>query len=144
MGDVAMVGANGAGDAVVAVAEAPRRRFGIPLAVLSGLCLTAAFPSLEIAPLAWVGLVPLLLAIRGRSPGRAFGLGWVAGTVFYLVTCYWIVYTIGHYTALPVPVAALLLLMEQGKAADVATILAELREQVRALDERVAELGRHL
>jgi hypothetical protein len=34
--------------------------------------------------------------------------------------------------------------MEQGKAADVATILAELREQVRALDERVAELGRHL
>jgi len=111
MGDVAVVGANGAGDAVVAVAEAPRRRFGIPLAVLSGLCLTAAFPSLEIAPLAWVGLVPLLLAIRGRSPGRAFGLGWVAGTVFYLVTCYWIVYTIGHYTALPVPVAALLLLM---------------------------------
>jgi len=34
--------------------------------------------------------------------------------------------------------------MERGKAADVVTILAELREQVRALDERVAELGRHL
>jgi hypothetical protein len=34
--------------------------------------------------------------------------------------------------------------MEQGKAVDVATILAEVREQVRALDERVAELGRHL
>ena len=27
-----------------AVAEAPRRRFGVPLAVLSGLCLAAAFP----------------------------------------------------------------------------------------------------
>jgi hypothetical protein len=34
--------------------------------------------------------------------------------------------------------------MEQGKGADVATILAGLREQVRALDARVAELGRHL
>ena len=34
--------------------------------------------------------------------------------------------------------------MEQGKVADVATVLAGLREQVRALDERVAELGRHL
>jgi apolipoprotein N-acyltransferase len=105
MGDLAMVGTNGAG-ATVAVAEAPRRRFAVPLAVLSGLCLSAAFPSLEIAPLAWIGLVPLLLAIRGRSPLRAFGLGWITGTVFYLATCYWIVYTIGHYTALPRPVAA--------------------------------------
>ena len=84
MGDVAVVGANGAGDAVVAVAETPRQRFGIPLAVLSGLCLAAAFPSLEITPLAWVGLVPLLLAIRGRSPGRAFVLGWVVAVPLWL------------------------------------------------------------
>ncbi len=111
MGEGALVGANGAGETVVAVAETPRPRFGAPLAVLSGLCLAASFPSPEIAPLAWVGFVPLLLAIRGRSPGRAFALGWVAGTVFYLVTCYWIVYTIGHYTALPVPVAAVLLFL---------------------------------
>jgi hypothetical protein len=34
--------------------------------------------------------------------------------------------------------------MEQGKVADPAALLADLREQVRALDERVAELGRHL
>src|SRR5262245_7807137 len=101
-----MVGTNGTSGATVAVAEAPRGRFGVPLAALSGLCLAAAFPSLEIAPLAWIGLVPLLLAIRGRSPARAFGLGWITGTVFYLATCYWIVYTIGHYTALSRPVAA--------------------------------------
>ena len=106
MGDLAMVGTNGASGATVAVAETPRRRFPVPLAALSGLCLSASFPSLEIAPLAWIGLVPLLLAIRGRSPARAFGLGWITGTVFYLATCYWIVYTIGHYTALPKPVAA--------------------------------------
>src|SRR5262249_49966766 len=102
MGNVAMVGTNGA---TVAVAETPRRRFPVPLAALSGLLLSASFPSLEIAPLAWIGLVPLLLAIRGRSPWRAFGLGWITGTVFYLATCYWIVYTIGHYTAMPKPLA---------------------------------------
>jgi hypothetical protein len=34
--------------------------------------------------------------------------------------------------------------MEQGKTADVTMLLAELREQVRRLDERVVELGRHL
>ena len=88
MGDLALVGANGAGEAMVAVAETPRQRFGLPLAVLSGLCLAAAFPSLEIAPLAWIGLVPLLFAIRGRTPGAAFRLGWTTGTVFFLVTCY--------------------------------------------------------
>jgi hypothetical protein len=34
--------------------------------------------------------------------------------------------------------------MEQGKVADVTMLLAGLREQVRALDARVVELGRHL
>jgi hypothetical protein len=34
--------------------------------------------------------------------------------------------------------------MEQTKVDDHATLLAELREQVHGLDERVAELGRHL
>jgi hypothetical protein len=34
--------------------------------------------------------------------------------------------------------------MAQGKVTDAATMLAELREQVRALDERLTELGRHL
>jgi apolipoprotein N-acyltransferase len=110
-GDLTLVGANGASEATVAVAEAPRGRFGVPLAVLSGLCLAASLPSLEIAPLAWIGLVPLLLAIRGRSLRTAFGLGWVTGTVFFLATCYWIVHTIGHYTNVPVVLAAAILLL---------------------------------
>ena len=38
----------------------------------------------------------------------------------------------------------MLAVMEQGKVSDVATLLAELREQVRGLDERVETLGRHL
>jgi hypothetical protein len=34
--------------------------------------------------------------------------------------------------------------MEQTRVADPATMLAELREQVRVLEGRVSELGRHL
>jgi hypothetical protein len=34
--------------------------------------------------------------------------------------------------------------MERGKMADAATLLADLRERVRVLDERVEILGRHL
>ena len=34
--------------------------------------------------------------------------------------------------------------MAQGKVTDAASLLAELREQVHVLDERVTELGRHL
>ena len=86
---------------------------------LSGLCLAAAFPSLEIAPLAWIGLVPLLLAIRGRTPGAAFRLGWTTGFVFFLVTCYWIVYTIAqlHGRAAPVGPADPAAHVERGSGA---------------------------
>jgi hypothetical protein len=34
--------------------------------------------------------------------------------------------------------------MAQSKGVDLATMLVDLREQVRALDERVTTLGRHL
>jgi apolipoprotein N-acyltransferase len=66
-------------------------------------------PSLDWTPLAWVGLVPLVWGVQGRRPGRAFLLGWVTGVGFWLATAYWIVHTIGNYTAVPVPVAAAIL-----------------------------------
>lgn len=111
MGNVALVGGTGAGEAVAVIDAAPRSRLGAALAALSGLCLSAAMPSLEIAALAWIGLVPLLFALRGRSVRAAFGLGWITGTVFFLVTCYWIIHTIGHYTELPTALAAMVLLL---------------------------------
>jgi apolipoprotein N-acyltransferase len=94
-------------DGVAAVAEAvePPRWWRLVLAIVSGLALAAAFPTVDLTPLAWVGLVPLLLAIRTRRPRAAFGLGWLTGLTFWLATCYWIVNTIGHYTSVPVPIA---------------------------------------
>jgi len=103
-------GSNGA--SAVAVAE----RHGRPstrllLAVASGLLLGLSFPSFDFEPLAWIGLVPLLLAGAGLRPRRAFGIGWLGGFVFYLVTLYWVAYTITRYTAVPFPVAVGILVL---------------------------------
>ena len=76
----------------------------------SALLLILAFPNFEFASLAWIGLVPLLVAVvRRPSPVRALILGWATGTVFFYVTCYWLTYSMIHYGGLPTVVAYLLL-----------------------------------
>ncbi|MBI3394007.1 MAG: apolipoprotein N-acyltransferase [Nitrospirae bacterium] len=76
-----------------------------PLAVLSsGLLLAASFPRPSLAPLAWIALVPVLLAIRGLTARRAFFVGWTAGTAAFIFTIPWIVATIVEYGHLPLPV----------------------------------------
>jgi apolipoprotein N-acyltransferase len=99
------VGPDGS-QAAVAETPAPQRGGRPILAAVSGLALAAAFPSLDLEPLAWIGLVPLFLAIDGVRPRRAFLLGWISGVGFYLATCYWVAYTIASYTAVPLPFAA--------------------------------------
>lgn len=67
----------------------------------SGLALTACFPNIGMAPLAWVALVPLLAAIQDQPPKRALRLGIVCGLVHYLTLLYWVVYTMATYGRLP-------------------------------------------
>ena len=59
--------------------------------VVSALILWSVFPP---APLGsdgvWFALVPLLLVIRHTSPRRAFWLGWLGGTVFWLLSLTWL------------------------------------------------------
>ncbi|MBI3783880.1 MAG: apolipoprotein N-acyltransferase [Deltaproteobacteria bacterium] len=56
-------------------------RAAIVFALLSAGLYWLAFPPADAGPLAFVALVPLLLAIRGRSVGQAFLLGWLSGSV---------------------------------------------------------------
>jgi apolipoprotein N-acyltransferase len=65
-------------------------RLGPVAAVATGLLLAAAFPSLDLWPLAFVALVPLLLAVAARGPAAAFRLGWVAGFVFIGLHAQWV------------------------------------------------------
>lgn len=52
----------------------------------SGLLLALAFPRPDLAELAWVALVPLLLAMDKRP----FRSGFTAGVVFFAVVLYWL------------------------------------------------------
>lgn len=80
-------------------------------AAATALLLIFAFPNFEYYLLAWIALVPLLVAIANRpAPLRAFILGWAAGSVFFYVTCYWLTYSMIHYGGLPAPLAYVLLI----------------------------------
>ena len=85
-------------------------RFLIP-PVASGLLLALSFPLFDIESLAWVALVPLLLAIRGSSWKAAFGQGWLAGLVFFAVTLYWVINAMHEYGKLSFVVSFLVMLL---------------------------------
>ena len=90
--------------------EAPTLVEWVLAAVSAGL-LILSFPDFDSYLLAWIGLVPLLVAIARRpAPARAFILGWAVGTVFFYATCHWLTYSMIHYGGLPTVVAYVLLI----------------------------------
>ena len=60
------------------------------LAAVSGALYFLGFAGFEIWPLSLISLVPLLLALRGRTGMRAFSLGWLMGFVTNAGGFYWI------------------------------------------------------
>jgi apolipoprotein N-acyltransferase len=91
--------------------ESWRRHEAVVLSVLSGGLLTVSLPRPAFAAAAWVALVPLLLAVRGKSIGAALRLGFWCGLVHYLTALYWIYHVMAKYGGLPAPVAVLVLLV---------------------------------
>jgi apolipoprotein N-acyltransferase len=59
-------------------------------APVSGALLAAAFPALDLGPLALVALVPLLLVVETARPRQAAALGYVAGLAFFGLHLLWI------------------------------------------------------
>lgn len=73
---------------------------------LSGLLMVGCFPLLNLGLLVWVATLPLLVALAGpQSLRRGFGLGYVAGALFLLGSCYWFVPVMEHYGRLAPPLA---------------------------------------
>jgi apolipoprotein N-acyltransferase len=88
-----------------------------------------SFPKYGHPAIAWVALVPLLIALSGRAipsvlaghgdverpsgqpPFRAFLLGLVTGFVYFVGTVYWTSTVVGTYGQLPAPVAIFAMLL---------------------------------
>src|SRR5262245_56503620 len=72
---------------------------GFLLAALSGLLYWASQPPLALGGLAFVALVPLLVALRGAGPWRGLAFGWLAGTI----ACNGLTTTSIHAAPVPAP-----------------------------------------
>lgn len=62
----------------------------IALGGMSAMLLIASFPSHDCGSLAWVALVPLLIALEGMGPARALSIASVTGAIFFTGIFYWI------------------------------------------------------
>jgi apolipoprotein N-acyltransferase len=60
------------------------------LACSSAVLLILSFPKLDLSPLAWVGLVPLLLALEGKGLKEGFLLAYITGLAFIAGVFSWI------------------------------------------------------
>lgn len=62
----------------------------IPAYAVTGAALGLAFPAMHLFPLAWLGLVPLLVSAWHSGPRGAFKRFTLAGCVFYLIILHWL------------------------------------------------------
>ena len=72
------------------------------LALSSGLLSVPAFPPLNLYPVGFIALVPLLASLQGKQLKAAFYLGMVSGFVYFLGTVYWVSHSMHVYGYVPV------------------------------------------
>lgn len=77
------------------------------LAAFSGTACALSFQEFGLWPLAWMGLAPLLLILRGKAIHFGAALGFVAGIFFFGPTITWLSNTMTDYGNMPVWLAAI-------------------------------------
>lgn len=70
-------------------------------AALSGVLLALSFPKPGLSILAWMAFLPLLYAVRDKSPQSSFKLGFLSGFVAYAGIFYWLNIVMTTYGKLP-------------------------------------------
>lgn len=81
------------------------------LASFSGLLLILSFPQWNLSTLAWVGIVPLLYAVRGKDAAQGCILGAMTGLVFNLGLVYWVTVSMTTYGKLNAALAVMVLML---------------------------------
>ena len=83
----------------------------ILLACASGLLYPLSFPAFDLGFVAWIALVPLHLAVELTEPRRAFRAGWLAGTLAFTGSMFWVITAMNLYGKVPFPIAVLVMLL---------------------------------
>jgi len=83
----------------------------LSLSILSGLALILIFQPFNLHLLAWVALVPLMLAISGREKLDAFKLGMVTGIIYFAGVMHWLVTVLNIYGHIPMLLSLPLVLL---------------------------------
>lgn len=73
----------------------------VPAILLSAAAYCLAFPPWGVSAIAWVALVPFLLALRGLSSWRAAGAGFLWGTATLSGIGYWVPGALSYYWEQP-------------------------------------------
>jgi apolipoprotein N-acyltransferase len=81
------------------------------LAVLSGVFYWAAFPGIDVWPFAFICWAPLLIAIRGQTPRRAWWLGLLQGLTCNVLGFYWLLDMLKTFSGFPTALCALFMLI---------------------------------
>ena len=122
------------------LARFPSQWFLLLLAVLSGVLWFLACADWDIWPLAWIAMVPGLVAIEAApTTRRALLYGWVTGIVGNIGGFYWITGLLTRFGHLPMALAILGLLLLAAYQASVFLFFALV---VRKLRDRTARRGR--
>ena len=66
------------------------------LSIISAVILGLAFPDHDIGWLAWIGFIPLLLAISGKNPTTGFFLSLICGMFFFNFSISWLMVVPGY------------------------------------------------
>ncbi|NOU35936.1 MAG: apolipoprotein N-acyltransferase [Kiritimatiellaceae bacterium] len=67
-----------------------KKLFSIIASICTGGLLFLSFPPFGFSFCGWLALIPLIFACAGSAPRRAAFLGWLAGTVFFLSSLFWL------------------------------------------------------
>ena len=71
------------------------------LAIFSGILIALSFPNPGLAFLAWISLIPLLIAMEESTPREAFRIGLTCGITAYAGILYWLNIVFTQYGHLP-------------------------------------------
>src|SRR5690606_14140259 len=107
------------------------------LPVLSGILLASAFPPFDLLIPSFVALVPLLVYVAGREPGRegrwaACRAGFITGLIYFGLLLYWLAVALVFYSALAIPAYILTTVVLAGFVSAFAWLLHYAGEHARA------------